>query len=102
MKKNLYILLTGLFTLTACAKNLLDKEPLDVVSDAVVWNDQVLIDAYLTNVYLQMPILTNECAYTRHQDFHHGETWNGPFVINEISDESKRNWIYGAPININC
>lgn len=84
-----------LLMLGSCADNLLDKKPLDQVSDAVVWEDQTLIDAYLTNVYLQMPVLTNECPYTRQQDFHNGEIWNGPFIINEISDEAKRNWIYG-------
>lgn len=92
MKKIIYIFLTGFFILVSCSEDLLDRKPLDMVSDAQVWGDQVLIDLYLTNVYLQMPILLNE---TPNQDWASSEDWNGPFIINEISDECKRNWIFG-------
>lgn len=98
--KHLYIFLTGLLLCSSCAKNILDKNPLDIISEDVVWRDQALIDAYLTNAYLQMPILMNECPYTPSQDYHNGETWNGPFIINEITDESKRNWVYGQANNV--
>ncbi len=92
MKKIIYILLTGFFLLVSCTEDLLDRKPLDMVSDAQVWGDQVLIDLYLTNAYLEMPILLNE---TPDIDWASSEDWNGPFIINEISDECKRNWIFG-------
>lgn len=95
MKKIIYIFLTGFFAITSCSEDVLDKMPLDVVSDAVVWNDQVLIDAYLTNVYLQMPILMNETPYTPQQDYSASELWNGPYIVNGLTDECKRNWIVG-------
>lgn len=99
MKKHIYVALASVLICCSCAKDLLNKQPLDMISDAVVWQDQVLIDAYLTNTYLQMPILMNECPYTRQQNFAAGEIWNGPFIINEIADEAKRNWIYGQGNN---
>ena len=34
--------------LTACNKQVLDKQPLDIISDDNVWHDQALIEAYLT------------------------------------------------------
>jgi len=35
----------------SCQEKLLDKEPLDIISDAVVWDDPALTGAYLTNLY---------------------------------------------------
>lgn len=101
MKKITYIFLSCLLlVLTSCTQDVLDKKPLDVISDATVWNDQGLIDAYLTNVYLKMPILTNESPNLDAWDFGSGDMWNGPFIINEITDEAKRNWIFGQANNI--
>lgn len=52
MKKIIY----QLFIVTLLVSCDLDKKPLDIMSDAVVWEDQVLIDAYLTGVYSNMCI----------------------------------------------
>lgn len=92
MKKLIYIFIIGLMSITSCTKDVLDKVPLDVISDNVVWNDQALIDAYLTQAYLQMYILDNE---TPNQDWTSSDDWNGPFIVNELSDESKVNWLHG-------
>ena len=93
MKNLMYIFLCLLLVFTSCIDDVLDRKPLDIVSDGVVWEDPALIDAYLTNVYLMMPILTNETPNisggSQRLD------WNGPFIINELSDESKRGWIAG-------
>lgn len=94
MKKLVYIFISLL--LTSCIDDILDKQPLDIISDSQVWGDQALIDAYLTNVYLEMYILLNE---TPNQDWASSEDWNGPFIINELSDECKRNWIHGQSGN---
>lgn len=92
MKKLIYIFIIGLLTFSSCNEEVLDKAPLDVVSDDVVWGDQVLIDAYLTEAYLEMTILTNE---TPNADWASSDDWNGPFIVNELSDECTRNWIHG-------
>ncbi len=88
--KYLYTLL--LILLISCSDSVLDKKPLDIISDAVVWEDQALIDAYLTNVYINMDILENE---TPNSDWESSIEWNGPFIINEMSDEGMSNWIRG-------
>ena len=43
---------------SAC--DVLDKKPLDNISDATVWNDEVLIDADITGSYAKTTVLTNE------------------------------------------
>ena len=65
-------------------KEVLDKVPLNIISDATVWNDPILIDAYLTQTYVEMYILTNE---TYGNDWNTGESWFAPFAVNEVSDE---------------
>ncbi|GEP93954.1 RagB/SusD family nutrient uptake outer membrane protein [Chitinophaga cymbidii] len=92
MKRTIHILLIFSLVCSSCLKDALDKQPLDTITDAVVWNDQALINAYLTQVYLQFTILTNE---TPDASGSASDDWNGPFIINELSDECMRNWIYG-------
>ncbi|MGC4234957.1 MAG: RagB/SusD family nutrient uptake outer membrane protein [Niabella sp.] len=47
------ILLAGNF---GCTK-FLDKEPLDIISDAVVWEDPALVDAYLADLYARVDFI---------------------------------------------
>ncbi|HUN04456.1 MAG TPA: hypothetical protein PLS00_16520 [Niabella sp.] len=39
-----------------CTK-FLDKKPLDVISDAVVWEDPALVDAYLADLYARVDFI---------------------------------------------
>jgi hypothetical protein len=39
----------------SCDKNILDISPQDRISDAAVWNDEVLINAYLASLYNAIP-----------------------------------------------
>jgi hypothetical protein len=50
MKRIKYLIIFILLGLQGCDQ-LLDKKPLDIISDAVVWSDQRLIDAYLADLY---------------------------------------------------
>lgn len=90
MKKIIFILIACLFGMMSCNKAVLDKVPLNIISDATLWNDQNLIDAYLTNVYTQMPVLTNE---TPDNGYWTGYGWFGEFAINDVSDECRASWI---------
>ena len=56
MNKIKIILLLSVFFFTAC-EDVLDKEPLDIISDATVWSDPVLIDDYLNQCYAEMVFL---------------------------------------------
>lgn len=50
MKNTVYLILLVSFATLSC-DDFLDKEPLDVITDAVVWEDPALINAYLADLY---------------------------------------------------
>lgn len=89
MKKYLLTCLAIAYTLFGCQKGVLDKVPLNIISDAQVWGDQVLIDAYLTEAYARTYIFLNE---TGGNEWDTGAGWAAPFAINHISDEGRTNW----------
>ena len=88
MKKIIFIFIACLLGIMSCNKAVLDKVPLNIISDATLWNDQNLIDAYLTEVYTQMPILTMDCFGNGFW----GYLYYGEFAINNVSDECKASW----------
>ncbi|HVW61360.1 MAG TPA: RagB/SusD family nutrient uptake outer membrane protein, partial [Puia sp.] len=84
----IFILLFVSGMLISCNKQVLDKEPLDIISDATVWGDKSLVNAYLTHIYYEMYWLANESG---------GAGWNGDgfyaeFEVNEVSDECFPQW----------
>jgi len=89
MRTYQFIALLACFSmLMACNKQVLDKQPLDIISDDNVWHDQALINAYLTHIYYEMSFLANESG---------GNGWNGDafyaeFENNEIADECFPQW----------
>jgi hypothetical protein len=95
MKKTIIIFFISAFvlTLTSCKKDVLNKVPLDIISDNNVWSDPVLVDAYLTQVYAQVYILTNE---NNDNPWPEGESGVGPMEVNEVSDECRANWVGNA------
>lgn len=100
MKKILFIFCIGLISFTSCQKDVLDKQPLDIISDATVWNDPALIDAYLTQLYAQTSIFSLESPGNNKGDWWPdqatSELFNGQFFINEIADESRAGWVWLA------
>lgn len=69
-----------LFSVSLFSCNIFDKEPLDMISDNVVWNDKNLLDSYIIGVYSQMDFIA-----------HDGKS-NGTFWVNAnscLSDEAK-------------
>ncbi len=96
MKKMLHILIIVLFCSTSC-ESVLDKEPLNIISDAVVWNDETLIDAYLTEIYGEMVFFVNDLygqsMYT--PDFL-GKNWFDMCMTINISDEATDAWVYSG------
>ncbi len=99
MKKIAYILLIGLSSLIACQEDILDKQPLDMISDNVVWTDPVLIDAYLTQLYAQTTVFVQETPEyfdVKTGDWSRSEQGGGPFWINQIADEATSGWSWPA------
>lgn len=74
--------------LCSCTESFLDKQPLDIISDAVVWNDEALIDAYLTQCYAEMYFFANESQNADGDVGLRGEC----YIVNEVSDESIPQW----------
>lgn len=72
-----------LLIFSAC--NVLNKEPLDVIPETIVWNDEKLIDSYLTGAYLNTTVLNNEADNVANS----GKPFFSIFYVNNVSDESK-------------
>ncbi len=92
MKKvTIYLLISFLF-LSAC-QDVLDKEPLDTISDATVWSDPVLIDDYLNECYAEM-IFAWETQYGGTSKLETGlYTWFEQTHSITIADEAKAGWV---------
>lgn len=87
MKKLLLSILVFTFTCMSCS-DVLEKQPLDMISDEAVWNDKALIEAYLVQCYYHMSYFGNESG---------GNGWSGDayfpcFVVNHVSDECMAQW----------
>ncbi|MBL7969803.1 MAG: RagB/SusD family nutrient uptake outer membrane protein [Prolixibacteraceae bacterium] len=101
MKKIIYIILFGLLVFSSCQDDVLDKEPLDLITDNVVWSDPALIDAYLTQLYAQTVIFTQETpGYNKGWEgaWDTSEQIGGPFYINQIADEARPGWGWVAGV----
>jgi hypothetical protein len=85
MKKIFYIILLAVaFTQMSCQDDTLNKIPIDKYTDAVVWSDPKLIDAFLLNQYFYTPVLVNDAttAFT---------SWTGSPMVR---DSRGSNWKY--------
>lgn len=82
MKKIILFISISILGFSSCQKGVLDKVPLDIISDNTVWNDQILIDAYLTETYSETHVLANEGKI---DVFFWSE-------INGIADEGRSQW----------
>lgn len=69
--------------------SILDKKPLDMISDADVWNDEGLISLYVNNLYASTPVFTNDAFGS---DWHNDDQVTGMFYVNELSDEAYVGW----------
>lgn len=88
-----------------CEQQILEKEPLDIISDAAVWNDETLVNAYLSNLYgrIEIPSLFrnlgeseqlqgNEAFFsdeaTTQHAWHH--EWFNNFVFGNLTSSNVR------------
>ncbi|MDR2774077.1 MAG: RagB/SusD family nutrient uptake outer membrane protein [Tannerella sp.] len=88
IRKFLYVTITGLcLTLSACTDDFLDRKPLDIISDADVWNNESAIQAYLANMYDNVQMEAHAWQTTQEGFFSH------------YTDESLRAYSWGIPYN---
>jgi hypothetical protein len=62
MKKIKFLYLIIFLASLGCAEDILDRKPLDVITEDLVWNDKALVDAKLYGVYQSIPFLFNELS----------------------------------------
>lgn len=87
MKKIFYILIT--LTILVSCQDILDKAPLGIISDAVVWDDPILIDAYLADCYDEMKFIA-DVKFGSYND--PGRNWEDlPFQLT-VTDEATTAW----------
>ncbi|GAA4307602.1 RagB/SusD family nutrient uptake outer membrane protein [Compostibacter hankyongensis] len=77
----------------SCQKDVLDKAPLDIISDNVVWSDPSLVNAYLTECYAETYVFCNVSVDNSWDNLWKGDAGYAPMYINEVSDESKAGYI---------
>jgi len=84
--KNIYYLLILIIFFASSCNSVLDKAPLDIISEDVVFNDQVLAQAYINNVYSELSFLD--------RDSYPGDPYQGTNPTAGLSDEGRqgRNW----------
>ncbi len=70
---------------SACQKDVLDKAPLDIIPDNMIWNDQSLVNSYLTGAYVNTSVLTNDSEDVQNTS----KPFFTMFFVNNVSDESK-------------
>ncbi|MFY0626835.1 MAG: RagB/SusD family nutrient uptake outer membrane protein [Reichenbachiella sp.] len=96
MKKFLILIYISTLFSTAC-EDVLDKQPLDIISENAVWSDPVLMDSYLDQCYAEM-VFGWETRYGGGPNF--GTTgfysWFEQTFSLTIADEAKVGWS-GAP-----
>jgi len=95
MKKIILFIVVIVSACFSCNKDVLNKRPLSIISDADVFKDPALINAYLTQIYAEMAFLGNDCSGT---GLSGDAAWNA-FDINDVSDESFPQWRDWNPSN---
>jgi len=104
MKIYIYITILVVFCLGSCQKHVLDKVPLNIITDQQVWTDSTLMDAYLTQQYAYTAVFVQDatgyvdgwgpCPISGTWDFGTSEQSSGPMFMNEIADEAMGGWAY--------
>jgi starch-binding outer membrane protein, SusD/RagB family len=95
MKKIIYIIaIAALMICNSCTEEILNKEPLDIISDAVVWNDKSLMEALLAEQYNGTPVMVNDAVATAEENLGLSKQTDGCLDLNEISGEARAGWQY--------
>jgi starch-binding outer membrane protein, SusD/RagB family len=79
MKKFIIILIVFSGLLFSCEDEILNRVPLDIISSAVVWNDPVLTEAYIADVYNRLPFM--------HYGNRPNEYWDMP-MLETLTDQA--------------
>ncbi|MVZ65351.1 RagB/SusD family nutrient uptake outer membrane protein [Sphingobacterium sp. DK4209] len=92
MKKIYVFNLLALLLLGGCSKDVLDRKPLDRISETIVWNDKNAVLAHLAGSYSMMSVLENETP-EKYVGIRPGVGWTiegqvGATLITNLTDEA--------------
>jgi hypothetical protein len=79
-----YLIIVLLLITWSCSEEILDRQPLDVMTENVVWTDPALISSYLNGIYAEVPFV-----------FHDANNWsNWQWIVRSywetsLSDEAR-------------
>ncbi len=85
MKKKYLLAISLLSLFCSCQDEVLDKRPLDIISEDVVWEDKALVDALLVKLYDYVSVFNNDVGYG-------GDRGWATRNISEISCETRYGW----------
>ena len=49
--KLLVLSLCGLFSMSSCVNDFLDRDPMDIISEDLVWSNENAVNAYMAGMY---------------------------------------------------
>ena len=52
--KLLVLSLCGLFSMSSCVNDFLDRDPMDIISEDLVWSNENAVNAYMAGMYEDM------------------------------------------------
>ena len=91
------IIISAIVSLMAC-EDVFDKQPLDTISENDVWNDEVLISAYVTDLYSRFPSYTFQQNWHNYTDEATHATGNGSAItqgtVNRSNEGGTGYWDY--------
>lgn len=99
MKKIRYMFMLITIVMLSCNKDVLDKKPLDIISEVDLWNDPALIDAYLTQCYDEIGFI-NDIQYSSTVGW--WDLWFHVTTMTNIADECTSGWESYADDGIGC
>ena len=76
----------------------MEREPLDILTESVVWDNEVLVDDYMTGVYVDMFVLNKDASDRpdRGNDKGDASTWGTILDIDLYADEAAEGTGWGA------
>lgn len=88
-----YIIIVSCFGFISCVDYVLDKKPLDIISEDIVFNDPDLVDSYIARQYQNINVFTFDAPNPSGYDYW-GQVMGFTFVT-QVSDEVGRNvWLH--------
>ena len=85
--KLLVLSLCGLFSMSSCVNDFLDRDPMDIISEDLVWSNENAVNAYMAGMYEDMFVEPHAWLIN----------WG---TLGHYTDESMRSYSWGYPYTV--